>query len=73
MSTQELKYKGIGGDEGLKRFKVETKRAETQILLIVDFIIRNKEVVSDFDKSTIASFFEAQTLRLHSEGINSLK
>ena len=73
MEQQDLKYKGQGGDEGLKRFKSDTKKAETQMLSIVDYVIRNKDIISEFDKMSIVSFFETQIIRLHSEDITGFK
>ena len=43
------------------------------MLSIVDYVIRNKDIISEFDKMSIVSFFETQIIRLHSEGIIGFK
>ena len=64
---KELKYKGIGGDEGLKQFEVEKKRAITQLSNIIDFMARNKEVVSAWDIMAMRGFLTTEIEKLNGE------
>lgn len=64
---KELKYKGIGGDEGLKQFEVEKNIAVIQLSNIIDFMARNKEVVSAWDIMAMRGFLTAELEKLNSD------
>ena len=72
MATQEeFGYKGIRGMEGVKAFETQKDKSITQIENIVDFVIRNKEVVPEWDKKELVKFIEKQLIKLNEYGIKS--
>ena len=68
---EEFNYVGIRGDDGLKAFESKTKNAIIEIESIVDFVIRNKEVVPEQDKKELVKFIERQLIKLNEYGIKN--
>ena len=60
----EFGYKGIRGKEGIKAFKIQKDRATTQINNIIDFVVRNKELIPEEDKKELVKFLENQLVKL---------
>lgn len=66
---EEFVYKGIRGKDGIRAFEEQKDKSITQIENIVDFVIRNKEVVPEWDKKELVKFIERQLIKLNGYGI----
>ena len=64
-------YKGIRGKEGIKAFKIQKDKAMTQINNIINFVIRNKDLIPEEDKKELVKFIEKQLVKLNEYGIMS--
>jgi uncharacterized protein YlaN (UPF0358 family) len=68
---EEFVYKGIRGKDGIRAFEEQKDKSITQIENIVDFVIRNKEVVPEWNKKELVNFIERQLIKLDEYGIKS--
>ena len=68
---EEFVYKGIRGKDGIRAFEEQKDKSITQIENIVDFVIRNKEVVPEWNKKGLVNFIERQLIKLDEYGIKS--
>ena len=66
---EEFVYKGIRGKDGIRAFEEQKDKSITQIENIVDFVIRNKEVVPEWNKKELVNFIERQLIKLNEYGI----
>ena len=66
---EEFVYKGIRGKDGIRAFEEQKDKSITQIENIVDFVIRNKEVVPEWNKKELVNFIERQLIKLDEYGI----
>ena len=57
--------------EGIKAFKTQKDKATTQINNIINFVIRNKDLIPEEDKKELVKFIEKQLVKLNEYGIMS--
>ena len=64
ITKEDFAYKGIHGTEGLKAFEMQEEKAITQLKNIVDFVVRNKDIVPAFDKDKLKAFLAVEIKKL---------
>ncbi len=70
---EEFGYKGIRGVEGYKAFSKELKKTTTQMMRLIDFVVFNKDLVSDWDKKNLVRFLKYRIKQLQDAGIEGFK